>query len=303
MQKLLLLLAVVFFTFCSCGPDESLQSGNGKSTIFASILPQRFFIKKIAGDRYDVRIIVREGESPATYEPAPHQMAELSKAKVYFSIGVPFEKAWLHRIAGAGKKMLLVDTSESITKRQVKDHSQIIKSIEGAVGKTDSSHKHLKDPHIWLDPLLVIKQAKKIAETFVLIDPDNAGIYQANLKKFRTELSSLNTGLSDLFRNKKNRLFFVFHPSWGYFADRYKLIQVPVELQGRNPGPRELSSIINIIKKRGGDTIFVQKEFSTSEAETIASALNGRVEVIDPLSEDYINNLVFTAQKIADSME
>lgn len=304
MHRILMLLLIIQISLTACGNNkESIDKTTLKNRIFVSILPQKYFVKKICGDGFDVRVMVRAGESPATYEPTPQQMVALSKSKIYFSIGVPFEKLWLKKIAESNKNLLISDTSESAKFRHVKNFNELKEIIAGNKKMHSGKHAHLKDPHIWLDPVLVIDQAKIITETLIKIDPENSELFRNNLNKFTTELKGLHFKIYELFKKKKNRIFFVFHPSWGYFADRYNLIQIPVELQGRKPGPKELSSIINIIKKYKTKTVFVQKQFSTAEAKTIASALDGKVKIIDPLEENYMTNLIFTAQKIAKSME
>ena len=63
--------------------------------VFVSILPQKYFVQQIGKDFVDVHVMVLPGASPAIYEPKPKQMATLSRADIYFSIGVLFEKVWL----------------------------------------------------------------------------------------------------------------------------------------------------------------------------------------------------------------
>ena len=93
-----------------------------KNNVFASIVPQEYFLKKIAGDLVSVSVMVQPGASPATYEPTPKQMAALSQAKAYFAIGVPFELAWLSRIAAAKPSMRIIRADKGIEKREMEEH-------------------------------------------------------------------------------------------------------------------------------------------------------------------------------------
>jgi len=88
----------------------------GKVDVVVSILPQKTFVKKIAGDLVDVTVMVAPGSSPATYEPKPSQMKKITKAQIYFSIGVPFEKAWLPRFKAQNPSIKLIDTAKGIKK-------------------------------------------------------------------------------------------------------------------------------------------------------------------------------------------
>jgi zinc transport system substrate-binding protein len=59
--------------------------GNGfaadKLSVFVSIVPQKYFVQQIGKDLVNVQVMVLPGASPATYEPKPKQMADLSKTK------------------------------------------------------------------------------------------------------------------------------------------------------------------------------------------------------------------------------
>ncbi len=69
-----------------------------------SILPQQTFVKAIGGEKVNISLMVKPGNSPHTYEPKPSQMRDISKADIYFSIGVEFEKAWLPKFMNQNKK-------------------------------------------------------------------------------------------------------------------------------------------------------------------------------------------------------
>jgi zinc transport system substrate-binding protein len=66
-----------------------------KYPYLSALCRRNILCNKLAKIWWMSKVMVKPGASPATYEPKPRQMAELSKAKLYFSIGVPFEKAWL----------------------------------------------------------------------------------------------------------------------------------------------------------------------------------------------------------------
>ena len=94
--------------------------GNGfaadKISVFVSIIPQKFFVEQIGKDLVDIQVMVRPGADPHTYEPKPQQMVAISKAKLYFAIGIEFEKANLSRIASTNPAMKVVHTDHGIEK-------------------------------------------------------------------------------------------------------------------------------------------------------------------------------------------
>ena len=89
----------------------------------------------------------------------------------------------------------------------------------------------------------------------------------------------------------------VFHPAWGYFAQAYGLEQVSIEIEGKEPKPAELARLIEHAKERGIKLIFVQSQFSSQTAETIARSIGGQIALVDPLAPNWANNLREVARK------
>ncbi len=267
-----------------------------KTTVFASILPQKYFIRQIAKDRVAVHVMVAPGASPATYEPKPQQMAALSRASAYFAVGVPFERAWLSKIAAANPSMRVVHTDNGIQKIPMAVHGHGT-GVGAAQGGTP-------DPHIWTSPPLVMIQARHILTALMEIDPAGSGRYQENYRAFIGELADLDIDLLRIFSgpDRPDR-FMVFHPSWGYFARAYGLTQLPIEVEGKTPKPAQLKELIEEARAHRVRVIFAQPQFSAQSAEIIAREIGGRVVFADPLAEDWARNLRRQAEAFASAME
>ena len=69
---------------------SSEASALDKIPVFVSILPQKYFVQKVGGNLVDISVMVRPGTDAHTFEPKPRQMMALSKAKIYFTIGIEF---------------------------------------------------------------------------------------------------------------------------------------------------------------------------------------------------------------------
>ena len=93
-------------------------------------------------------------------------------------------------------------------------------------------------------------------------------------------------------------LFMVFHPAWGYFAYEFGLKQIAIEVEGKNPVAQELAEIIDFAKANNVKVIFVQEQFSALDATAIAEAIDGYIVYLNPLAEDYLNNLKQIAHTI-----
>ncbi len=121
-----------------------------KLPVFVSIVPQKYFVQQIGKDLVDVQAMVQPGASPATYEPKPQQMADLSKTKIYFAIGVPFENAWLEKIAAANPNLRVVHSGHGIEKIAMEAHHHHHEEHAEEHGDNDhheGEHEHEKGEH------------------------------------------------------------------------------------------------------------------------------------------------------------
>ncbi len=281
-----------------------------KPTVFVSILPQKHFVEQIAGDTINVEVMVQPGASPATYEPKASQMKKLAGSLAYYAVGVPFEKAWLEKIAAMNQNMAIVHTDDGIHKLAMEEHHHDTDEKD----HTDHDHKHENhstshnhekvqhqhdglDPHVWLAPSLVKHQATIISRSLMGFLPEQASLFQENLNIFQERLDALDKELRLILQDMAGKEFMVFHPSWGYFANEYGLRQVAIEIEGKDPKPAQLAGLIENAQKHDIRVIFVQPQFSQKSARVIAAEIKGEVITIDPLAEDWFANMYIVAEK------
>ena len=212
------------------------------------------------------------------------------------------------QVIDTGKDLRNLKTLHTHSKDEHDEHHNHAGHDEHAHGKDERhAHKHSnshethseKDPHIWLDPILVKIQASTIAKALIAKYPQNKALYEANLAQFQAELDALNAEISALFEKSKNKKFIIYHPSLAYFAARYHLVQIPVEIEGKEPKTKDLQRLVSVAKKENIKTIFVQKGFSQNAAKSLAKELKASVVELNHLSDDYSKNLLEIAKKIA----
>ena len=260
-----------------------------KLNTVVSILPEKTFVKAIGGEKVKVSLMVLPGNSPHTYEPKPSQMKEIAEAQLYFAIGVEFEKVWLPKFKDLNSKMQVIDLSKGITKLPMAEHHE-----HG--GK--AVHEGI-DPHIWTSPKNVAKIAQHIYAALSTYDPKNTAYYKNRLETFLAEIRETDEKIKKILSEKKGAVFMVFHPSWGYFAHDYELTQLPVEVEGKEPKPKELIQLIKKAQEHHVSAIFTQPEFSDHAAKVIANELHIPVIKVSPLASDWSNNLLRIAKAIA----
>lgn len=253
-------------------------------TVFVSILPQAGFAAEIGGPQVDVQVLVGPGHSPATYEPTPRQMAALSQARIFFCAGVPFERGLVPKVAGLASPPIIAGKQlPSNTRHHGHDHGDL-------------------DPHVWLDPM----QAAAMVDTFCIrlsqLLPDHANSFAARRDTIKMRLGRLDTEIQSRLAPYAGTEFFVFHPAYGHFAQRYHLVQIAVEAGGHEPSARQLAAVIDQAKAAGAQVIVVQPQFSKRSAASVAKAIDAEILVLDPLAKDYENNLRHIAAALASAL-
>lgn len=283
-MKHISLIMLITTILISC---KSYQSN--KPLVAVSILPQRYFVKKIADDNFKVTVLIPPGASPASYEPTPNQLIDLSNSILYFRIGhIAFEKTWIDKISSSNKKMKIIDTSIGV---------DFIKDDHHHSGTS------IVDPHIWLSPKEVKVQLGHILRELIAIDKKNEDQYLKNYNNFLWEINELDREIKNIFKKSSKKEIMVYHPAWNYFTNNYGLILLPIEYEGKTLSPKRLKNIIAFAKEKEIGYIFVQSQFDTKSTEVIANEIGAAVVRLDPLKEDWINNMKEITRSFAGSLK
>jgi len=238
----------------------------------------------------DVEVFIGPGQSPATYNPTPQQIVRLVDADMLFTVGVPFEERLLEKIRSGMTDLEIIDTRKGIKLQPISSENN------------KANHGRL-DPHIWLDPQLAAIQASTICKALTDFAPAYTVQLQRSLLRLREQLDSVDQEIRTLLTPFKGKSIYVFHPSFGYFCRAYGLKQVAIEVEGKEPTAKQLTKVMELTRNRDVSTLFVQPQFSQKTALAVAENIGAKVEALDPLSKDYINNLEDIANKIARSFE
>ncbi len=253
--------------------------------VFVSVPPQRFLVEQVGNGRVSVEVMVPPGQSPATYAPTPRQLAALGDAQLYFRVGVPFEAAWMKRIAAGNPGLRIVPVPEL-----------------AAAGQGSGPHDAV-DPHSWTSPLLATTLAAAIRDALIEADPDGRELYRRGYRQLADRLHALHERIAQLLQPCTARSFLVFHPAWGHFARTYGLEQIAVEHAGKEPASRHLAQVIDRARAKGVQAVIVQPQFSHRMAEVVAAELGIPLVTLDPLAEDWLANLEATARTLRKAMD
>ncbi len=265
--------------------DSSVKGQPQKPQIYVSVPPLAYFVERIGENNFEILTIIGPGQSPATLEITPKQLAEFSKAKIFFTAGVPFEKHLNKKLKDNFKNLNIIDTQKGIELHKIEHHHH--ENIE----EDETVETNNLDPHSWLDPTLAKIMAQNIYDELMRIYPTDSLGYQDNLNLLLEDLDKLDSYIKHELKPYAGRSFYTFHPAYGYFARVYGLKQIAIEIDGKEPSAKQLADIIKKAKKDKIEIIFTQPQFSDKSARAIAESVGAAVIPIDPLSKDYLNNL------------
>jgi zinc transport system substrate-binding protein len=304
---LALILSLAPFSGCISPEEGGLPEGegDGKVKVVATTVPLAAFTKAVGGDLVEVSVLVPPGANLHTFEPTPSKLAKVAEADLYVKNGAGLE-IWMERIIGANRRMLVVDSSSGIDLLEGRcDHDHGGGEMEGEDHHHGPTHQDLHpsiltaDPHIWLSARNAAIMAEKICWGLIEVDPENGDVYRENLAAFKRELEDLDLELASAFSGAEGGKFIVLHPAWGYFARDYGLVQVAIHEEDKEPGPKQLRSIVDLARKEEIGTIYVDPSFNPKSGKIIATEINGRVVALDPLAEDYVDNMRQVGREIS----
>lgn len=285
-----------------------------KPVIFVAVPPYQSLVEKIGGEYFEVKPLVDESDDPHTFFPSPKDVAALAASSIYFTAGMPFEEELPEKLKASKTYPKIVNLLDGIELLEGScdhddhghSHGHGHSHSHGHGEDHDHDHKHDHDhgeldPHVWLSPGILAEQVRMISSelTSATESPDDKAAIEENASKLLADITATDKELVKALAPVRGKTFYVYHGAFAYFAKAYGLTQKSVEINGRSPEPKELVELVKQAKKDEVSVIFVQPQFDSSSAESLAEAIGGTVVAIDPLAKDVLGNLTEIAAKIA----
>ena len=282
MKKLIYILTL--FILSACGNTTQKSE---KPILTVTLEPLRYFTEAIAGDNYEVVSMVPKGSSPESYDPTPQQLVNLSKSQAYFRIGyIGFEQAWMKKLEANCPNMKVYDTSKGIDLIRDKGHWHGDHFHEGGV-----------EPHVWNSTQNALIIADNIYQALCELDSTHQEDYQKRLDVLKQTIRQTDANVRTLLENADST-FLIYHPALSYFARDYGLKQISIEEGGKEPSPAQLKALIETCRNENVHTIFVQQEFDQRNAQLIANELGVNIVSINPLSYDWVKEMIRIAEAL-----
>lgn len=250
--------------------NTNRQPGQAKINVVTSFFPIYEFVKAVGENRINLSVLIPIGAEPHNFDPTIQEVQKANSANLLVYNGASMEEPWIHNLAPQNT----VDTS---------------KGMNLLANPNDPEIKGPNDPHIWLDPVLAIKQVQNIRDGLDKIDSKNAAYYNQNAQNFVGQLNKLDIAFRGNLTssNCAKRDFIPFHLAFAYFAKRYGLIAHPIHEGLTANGevlPQKLVEVVNLAKNLGLKVIYSEDLIDPRSAQAIAEQIPGtKVVVLSPI--------------------
>ena len=283
--------ALLLMLLSACHPKTASEPE--KPVVSVSILPQQYFIERLAGDRVEVNVMIPPGASPASYEPTISQLRFIDRSVVYMKMGyLGFELSWMDKILSVNPSMEIIDLSRGI---------ELIHGEEAEEHHPGHDHGGI-DPHIWMSARNARVMASRMHESLCSLLPGETEMLTSNLSQLLSELESLDQVIKEMLSELEHRSFMIFHPALSYFARDYNLEQLPLELEGKTPSPAHMKQMSDLGREHHILTILLQEQFDQNNSEALAREIGAEIVLINPLDPDWYSQMLFIANLLKTSL-
>jgi zinc transport system substrate-binding protein len=272
MRKFLFFIPILALFCASCQKKEKTCYD-----VLVSIPPYAYFVNELSDSELKTTSIVPEGSSPHFYEPSPKEVLEISTAKAWICIGESFEGKINASLKEKNPNLVTIDLS-----KELPIHKK---------GTCSCCH-HSLDLHFWMSLKLAKIQAELIAKTLINAFPERSDQITQNLPKLLDKLSAIDEQITQKLALHAEESLLVSHPAFAYFCEDYKLKQLSIEQEGKDPLPQQISQLLQIARSSSIRAIFTQAQYSNKGAMRIAEELGIKTHEVDPYSANYPESLL-----------
>jgi zinc transport system substrate-binding protein len=284
----IILIAAPFFFF----RGEVNQAGASEPLILVSVPPYKKMVQSLVGNKFRVESVVPSGFDPHLYEAKPKDMRKIKDAVLWFGIGEAFEYKLLDALKNSGSNIAYLNLVEQLETKGYKD--LLIPFDEHHLNCCDHGHHHDSplvryDRHLWLGLELDSIQSMIIVEKLTELYPYFKGVFEGYLEELMREHDVLINWIESNIKDSRPITFLTPHPAYSYFAKEFDVVQIPIEVAGKEPNIQDLNKLLADVRTQKVDCVIIQPQHSKKAAEYIAKDLDIPVYMIDPYNENYLD--------------
>ena len=232
--------------------------------------------RAIGGDAVDVKALAKPTEDPHFVDAKPSHIVTLNRADVLIEGGAELEVGWLPPLLESARNdKIAAGAPGRIAASQGVTLLEVPSTLDRSMGDVHA----LGNPHFLIDPVNVRLIVGQIAEHLAQVDPANAELYKANLKKFNATLDAKVADWQQQLAPYRGAKIVTYHKDFVYFAERFNLevVETLEPKPGIAPSPAHLAKVIETMKANKARVILVQPFQNRKTAETVARQTEGIV--------------------------
>lgn len=286
MKKIYIILVIVlclsYFTGCSYHKTEDLTTNNDNVSVITTIFPTYDFVRQIAKDKVDIKMLLKPGEESHSYEPTPKDIKSIQSSDLFIYVGGEND-IWIEDILNSMGEykphtLKLLDIVPNLEEEIVPgmqhedDHTH--------VKNEDHTHHKTIDEHVWTSPKNAILIINQISNIISQKDPVNADFYNKNTQEYVKNLEILDNQFRDVVANSDRKIMlFGDRFPFLYFANEYGL-DYYAAFSGcsteTEASPKTIAFLIDKVNQENIPVVFTI-EFSNGEiADSIVESTNAK---------------------------
>lgn len=268
-----------------------------KGVIAVSYDAHKYILEKIAGDDYDIRVLLPQGSDPETYEPDMRTMIGLENADAYFSTStLGFERRM--------EKVL----KENYPDLEIENMAYGIDLIRGThrhhashqhAGEAEGDDDETADPHLLSSLGNVRIISANMLSCLQNLNPGDSAKYRDNYERFQNELDEMQANFDSILRPLAGSAFVAVHPAMSYFARDYSLRQISLERDGKEASPRQMHERLKEAVASSPRVLMYEKDQNEKSARELARTLGIEAYPLTPESYGFLENLKGAAEAFA----
>jgi zinc transport system substrate-binding protein len=271
LKKTLLILitaAVTLFGISGCKPKNAARDANGKINVTVTVFPAYDFVRAVAKDKVNLKLLLPPGAESHSFEPSPRDIITVQNSDIFIYIGGESD-AWVGRILESMNTdnmeiLAMLETVEAV-------EEEIVEGMEEEGEDEEAAY----DEHVWTSPINAMLIVNAITKLLCEADPANADFYLENSIDYINKLAELDNAFREVIIGaKRNTIIFADRFPFRYFTDAYGLkyyAAFPGCSTETEPSAATVAFLINKIKAEKIPVVF-HLELSN---ERMADAISG----------------------------
>lgn len=215
----LLLCLCLCLILSGCAAREAEEKDSSKLQIVCTNFPAYDFAREIAGNRAQIKLLIKPGAEVHSYEPAPKEVVAIQESDLFICNGGESE-AWVESLVGKDVNIL----------RMMECVETVAESGEGIYAAEDEhDHEHDDgeeelDEHVWTTPGNAAKICYALCDKLCEADPENANEYMLNYEVYNAKLMELDIEIrTTVLNGVRDTLVFADRFPMRYFTREYGL--------------------------------------------------------------------------------